>query len=183
VEDDAVVHVGHGEYGTPPRLYSSIFYVCYYFLVSTSTSAPAGAASAASLAGREAWGLISRVFLGDKGRRFAIMNELGLTWMQGMALMALDEPRPMSELAARMHCDSSNITGIADRLTALGLAERRPSTDDRRIKTLELTAKGRHMRAKVTDRVGEPPEGFAGLSESEARELARLLRKVADGPA
>jgi MarR family transcriptional regulator, organic hydroperoxide resistance regulator len=152
--------------------------------VSTSTSTQADAASAsASPAGREAWGLISRIFLGDKGRRFAIMNELGLTWMQGMALMSLDEPRPMSELADRMHCDSSNITGIADRLTALGLAERRPSTNDRRVKTLELTAKGKQLRAKVADRMGEPPAGFAALSESEAQELATLLGKVADAQA
>lgn len=152
--------------------------------MSTSTSTQADAASAtASPAGREAWGLISRIFLGDKGRRFAIMNELGLTWMQGMALMSLDEPRPMSELADRMHCDSSNITGIADRLTALGLAERRPSTNDRRVKTLELTAKGKQLRAKVADRMGEPPVGFAALSESEAQELAKLLGKVADAQA
>jgi MarR family transcriptional regulator, organic hydroperoxide resistance regulator len=152
--------------------------------VSTSTSTHADAGSAtAGPAGREAWGLISRIFLGDKGRRFAIMNELGLTWMQGMALISLDEPRPMSDLAVRMHCDSSNITGIADRLTALGLAERRPSTNDRRIKTLELTAKGRQLRAKVADRMGEPPVGFAALSESEAQELAKLLGKVADAQA
>jgi DNA-binding MarR family transcriptional regulator len=121
--------------------------------------------------------------MGDKGRRFAILNELGLTWMQGMALISLDKPRPMSELAVRMHCDSSNITGIADRLTALGLAERRPSTDDRRIKTLELTAKGKQLRAKLADRMGEPPVGFAALSEAEAQELARMLAKVADAQA
>lgn len=149
--------------------------------MSTSTSTYADAALAtASPAGREAWELISRIFLGDKGRRFAIMNELGLTWMQGMALISLDEPRPMSELAVRMHCDSSNITGIADRLTALGLAERRPSEGDRRIKTLELTAKGKRLRTKVADRMGAPPAGFTALSESEAQELAKLLAKVAD---
>lgn len=149
--------------------------------MSTTTSTQAAAATAtASPASREAWELISRIFIGDKGRRFAIMNELGLTWMQGMALISMDEPRPMSELAVRMHCDSSNVTGIADRLTALGLAERRPSADDRRIKTLELTSKGKQLRAKVADRMGQPPVGFAALSESEAQELAKLLAKVAD---
>ena len=154
--------------------------MCYCTGVST-TSAPKaeGAAATATPAGREAWGLISRIFLGDKGRRFAILNELGLTWMQGMALISLDEPRPMSELALRMHCDSSNVTGIADRLAALGLAERRPSAQDRRIKTLELTAEGRRLRAEVADRMGEPPVSFAALSESEVQELARLLAKVA----
>ena len=155
--------------------------MCYYLLVSTTPSAQADAAApAATPASREAWRLISRIFLGDKGRRFAILNELGLTWMQGMALISLDEPRPMSELAVRMHCDSSNVTGIADRLTALGLAERQPAAHDRRIKTLELTPEGERLRAQVVDRVGEPPTGFSALTESEARELARLLRKVAE---
>ena len=149
-----------------------------------STSTRAGAATAAaSPASREAWELISRIFLGDKARRFAILNELGLTWMQGIALLSLDEPRPMSELAGRIHCDSSNVTGIADRLTALGLAERRSSENDRRIKTLELTAKGKQLRAKVADRMGEPPVGFTALSHPEAQELAKLLAKVADAQA
>ncbi len=149
----------------------------------TTTRADAATPTAASPASREAWGLISSIFLRDKSRRFAILNELGLTWMQGIALISLDKPRPMSELAVRMHCDSSNVTGIADRLTALGLAERRPSAHDRRIKTLELTAKGKRLRAKVADRMGEPPESFAALSESEAHELAQLLTKVADAQA
>lgn len=151
--------------------------------MSTTASPTNSAPVAASAASREAWGLISRIFLGDKGRRFAVLNELGLTWTQGMALISLDEPLPMSELAVRMHCDSSNITGIADRLAALGLAERRPSADDRRIKTLELTAEGKLLRAKVADRMGEPPVGFASLSEPETQQLAKLLAKVADAQA
>lgn len=157
--------------------------MCYYRDVHTTHMSADASAASASPATRQAWELISRIFLGDKARRFAIMNELGLTWMQGMALMSLDEPRPMSELAGRMHCDSSNVTGIADRLTALGLAVRRPSEDDRRIKTLELTAKGKRLRAKVAERIGEPPEGFKALSETEAQEVATLLAKVADAQA
>ena len=31
----------------------------------------------------------------------------------------------MTELAQALHCDNSNVTGIADRLEAAGLAERR----------------------------------------------------------
>ena len=38
----------------------------------------------------------------------------------------------MSAVAERMQCDNSNVTGVADRLEALGLAERVPAPHDRR---------------------------------------------------
>ena len=44
----------------------------------------------------------------------------------------------MSSLAELLVCDASNITGIADRLEARGLVERRSVGADRRVKTLAL---------------------------------------------
>ena len=58
---------------------------------------------------------------------------------QQMILGLLDEPKPMGELAQHMHCDSSNITGIVDRLTERGLVERGPAVGDRRVKLVALT--------------------------------------------
>ena len=36
----------------------------------------------------------------------------------------LEEPMPMGELARRLDCDTSNITGIVDRLETRGLITR-----------------------------------------------------------
>ena len=40
----------------------------------------------------------------------------------------------MHEIATRLACDNSNVTGIVDRLEARGLVTRRPGEQDRRVK-------------------------------------------------
>jgi len=133
-------------------------------------------------AAREAWGLIWRMFMEDKPRRWAILSELGLSMQQSMALTNLrpGEPLPMSSLAELLHCDNSNVTGIVDRLEAAGLAERRPGIGDRRVKTIALTEKGEALRAEVMHRAGEPPPPLAALSSADAAALRDLLARAID---
>src|SRR5260370_1388861 len=59
---------------------------------------------------------------------------------QAGALLQLDSPLPMSELAALLACDNSNVTGLIDRLEGRGLVARQPSSQDRRVKHVVLTA-------------------------------------------
>jgi DNA-binding MarR family transcriptional regulator len=134
-------------------------------------------------AAREAWGLIWRIFLEDKPRRLAILSELGLSMQQSMALTNLEPgvPMPMGALAEAMHCDNSNITGIVDRLEAAGLASRRPSERDRRVKAIVLTPKGERIRAEVMRRAGEPPAGLAALPLRDAVALRDILARAAGG--
>ncbi len=131
-------------------------------------------------AARDAWGLIWRMFVEDKPRRWAILSELGLSMQQSMALTTLrpDEPLPMSALAEAMHCDNSNVTGIVDRLEAAGLAERRPGERDRRVKTIVLTPRGEELRAVVERRAGEPPPRLATLPAEDAAALRDILARA-----
>ena len=131
-------------------------------------------------AAQEAWALFWRIFSEDKRRRMAIFAELGLAPMQAQALIALEPggPLPMSALAERMHCDNSNVTGIADRLEAAGAIERRPAEHDRRVKTLVLTARGEELRAEVERRMSEPPPAIAALSEADAETLREVLERA-----
>jgi DNA-binding MarR family transcriptional regulator len=142
-----------------------------------ATSSPRSAEAA-----REAWGLFWRIFLEDKPRRWAILSELGLSMQQSMALGNLEPgvPVPMSSLAAVMHCDNSNITGIVDRLEAAGLAERRPAERDRRVKTVVLTPKGETVKAEVERRAGSPPPRLAALSPEDATALRDILARALD---
>jgi DNA-binding MarR family transcriptional regulator len=66
----------------------------------------------------------------------------GLTAPQAMFLMVIDAPMSMRQLAERMGCDASNITGIVDRLEAKGLVGRSVDRTDRRIKRIARTAAG-----------------------------------------
>lgn len=133
-----------------------------------------------SEAAREAWGLFWEIFIADKPRRTAIINALGLSMQQAMALGSLDtdEPMPMSALASALHCDNSNVTGIVDRLEAAGLAERRSHDRDRRVRVIALTEKGKRLRAKIRQRAGEPPAPLASLSEEDAATLRDILARA-----
>ena len=108
------------------------------------------------------------------------LGQLGLAPMQAFALRNLDPETPMAmgALADALHCDNSNITGIADRLEAAGLVERRPGETDRRVKTLALTEKGVETREAVIRIMTEPPAVIAGLSKDDARALRDVLRRA-----
>jgi DNA-binding MarR family transcriptional regulator len=128
----------------------------------------------------EAWQLLQELMMGQKGRMFAIASEFELAPAQVMALGRLEPGRPcaMSELAVALRCDNSNVTGIADRLEARGLVERRPGEHDRRVKTLHLTPRGADVREQLWERLSRPPEPLANLSPEDARVLRDVLRRA-----
>ena len=108
-----------------------------------------------------------------------IASELQLPVSVTRALCALDEPAPMSVLAARLRCDKSYITPIADQLESLALVERVPGPD-RRTKMLALTPHGESVRDKLEARVSELSPAMIALSESERTQLKSLLLKIAN---
>lgn len=126
----------------------------------------------------EIWSLL-RMLFGQHRRAFLIAaSELDLHPAQAGALMQLSSPLPMSELAGLLGCDSSNVTGLVDRLEARDLVARQPSDDDRRVKHVVLTEAGRAMRQRMLDQVGQAPVGFERLSEDEQHQLRDLLRRA-----
>jgi DNA-binding MarR family transcriptional regulator len=98
----------------------------------------------------------------------------------GTVSVCPDGGMPMRELAGRISCDPSQVTGIADRLEDLGLVERRPSPQDRRVKLLVVTDEGVLVAGKLAAEVNRDAPGFSALTDQERVELARLLAKVAD---
>jgi MarR family transcriptional regulator, organic hydroperoxide resistance regulator len=120
-----------------------------------------------------------RTLFGLQRRRFLIAaSELDLHPAQAGALLQLSAPLPMNELAAVLACDNSNVTGLIDRLEARGLVARQPSSEDRRVKHVMLTAAGRRLRKRMLDRVARPVPGVDGLSVAEQRQLRDLLRRL-----
>lgn len=113
-----------------------------------------------------------------------VATQVGLTPGELRALVTYDdvgspEGIPMRDLAERWHCDASHVTQLVDALSSAGLAERRPSSTDRRVKHIVLTAKGRRTRAKVFAALHTPPPVLAVLTPNELARLADLLEKVA----
>src|SRR3712207_5159963 len=117
-------------------------------------------AKATTSAQQEAWRLLGEILAGQRSRMLAIASEFDLAPAQVMALRALEpgRPCPMSALAQSLGCDTSNVTGIVDRLERRGLVERRPGASDRRVKMLEVTPEGAALRARLHERLSRPPE-------------------------
>ncbi len=105
------------------------------------------------------------------------VGQHGLTKAQALLLRTLDQPLPMRQVAVRLDCDASNVTGIVDRLEARGLIQRVGSPSDRRVKQLTLTPEGRRVRDSLAAVAPSFP-GLAVLSEAEKRRLYHLLRRV-----
>lgn len=124
-----------------------------------------------------AWALVWQIFQADKARRWKIMAGFGLTPLQGMAIGRLraDDPPTMSELAAEMHCDNSSLTGIVDRLEALGYVERVPAPHDRRARCVALTEEGRALQGRFIEAMRPAPPHLQMLNEKEAARLHDLL--------
>lgn len=130
---------------------------------------------------REAWGLLAGLVYPP--RFLEIARKLGVRPAGLGALRHLGEPRTMSEIAGYLHCDPSNVTGIVDGLEEKGLAERRPSERDRRVKLIELTPAGRRTRGRLIAEMAVPPGWLQALSEKDQRTLRDLLRRAADATA
>src|SRR5690349_9638957 len=75
---------------------------------------------------------------------------LGLTGVQAKALLRLTagEATPMRKPAQQLDYDASNLTTLVDRLAARGVLERQADPDDRRVKTVVLTAGGQRLRGQ-----------------------------------
>ena len=127
----------------------------------------------------EAWALIARLFAPNGKPRFVqIAHELGLAPQQAAALRLLAQPAPMGDLAEALHCDSSNVTGIVDRLEERGLVRREPAAGDRRVKMLVLTEEGDRVRREITRRFTEAPAQLAALSRRDQKALRDILRRA-----
>jgi MarR family transcriptional regulator, organic hydroperoxide resistance regulator len=103
-------------------------------------------------------------------------EQCGLSVVQASALLQIGGGMSMRELSARLGGHASTATGIADRLAARGLVERREDAGDRRVKRVDLTAEGAATRARLVacmESARTPP--FARLSAAERRQLRDLL--------
>jgi DNA-binding MarR family transcriptional regulator len=84
----------------------------------------------------------------------------------------------MRELAAQLHCDSSNVTGLVDGLEAHGLVERRSAEQDRRVRMLVVTERGAQVRDRLNAVLNEVPPALAALSAEDQRALRDILRRA-----
>ena len=132
----------------------------------------------------EAWALLRELLFAERRRFLDTASEFELHPAQAGALMQLDRESgsPMHEIAAHLACDSSNVTGIVDRLEARGLVSRRAGERDRRVKYIVPTPLGLEVRDALRARMARAPAAIERLSPEEQRLLRDLLARAAGGP-
>jgi DNA-binding MarR family transcriptional regulator len=111
--------------------------------------------------------------------RRRLRRTFGITLPRFDLLAQLDKaPAGMTlgELSERMMVSNGNLTGLAERLAAQGLLDRRPSPKDRRAQIVSLTPEGRRtFRTMARANADWMAELFADLSPHDMEELMRLL--------
>lgn len=107
--------------------------------------------------------------------------ELGLPPAQALLLVNLSGAVPMRELAERLACEPSNVTGIVDGLERRGLVTRRPDPADRRVKRVVLTEEGERRREELRGRSRVQAQNFFTPLDGDMRHLRDLLAAVLEG--
>jgi DNA-binding MarR family transcriptional regulator len=91
------------------------------------------------------------------------------------------EGQSQQAIGAGIQVPASRMVALVDELEERGLVERRPNPDDRRVRALYLTRKGRNAltRGREIARVHEE-ELTEGMSETDRTRLTKLLQKMVD---
>ncbi|CAN5479944.1 MarR family transcriptional regulator [soil metagenome] len=85
----------------------------------------------------------------------------------------------MTELSRRLLVSNGNTTTVIDRLESDGLVQRTPSTADRRIINVALTAAGRRQFAKLAAEHEAQVDSFFGdVSAADLDALDELLQRI-----
>ncbi|MEU8779206.1 MarR family transcriptional regulator [Streptomyces sp. NPDC048606] len=117
-------------------------------------------------------------------RMAAALGEIGLTARMHCVLVhAQEEERTQIQLAEIGDMDKTTMVVTVDALEKAGLAERRPSTKDRRARIISVTEKGAALSVtsrRIVDEVHA--EALASLAPADRETLLRALASLAEGP-
>jgi len=114
-----------------------------------------------------------------------LLEPLGLTYLQYLALMALwtDAPQSIGDLGRRLGLDASTLTPLCKRMEAAGLVTRTRDPADARRVMIDLTPHARALREKAAAVPGAmfcqlpmPFEESTALKASVERLIAGLRR-------
>ena len=132
-------------------------------------------------AAADAWRSLWDFFIKTRWRRDRVLERLGLTPNDAKALHTLDvaEGMPMRALAEAWGTDASAATWVVDRLERKGLAERRMTSNDRRVKLVVLTPRGVTVREEMLRGMYEPPPELLGLAPEDLRALREIFGRLA----
>ncbi|MCX2184296.1 MarR family winged helix-turn-helix transcriptional regulator [Streptomyces sp. SKN60] len=113
----------------------------------------------------------------------ARLAEIGLTARMHCVLVhALEEERTQAQLAELGDMDKTTMVVTVDALEKAGLAERRPSSSDRRARIIAVTEEGAKVAGRSQKIVDEVHRGALGaLPDEERAVLLSALNRLVTG--
>jgi DNA-binding MarR family transcriptional regulator len=131
--------------------------------------------------------LLRHVFLYDRGNQLRVIEDSGLSMTQCKALLELGgigqgtEPRQVSELAETFGVSVPSMSRAVDALVNGGLATRVEDPDDRRVRRVAITAKGKKLVDTLLVVRQAGLEAFAeSLSSAQRRKLDAAIDSLMD---
>ena len=96
-------------------------------------------------------------------------------------LVAAAEGRSQQAIAAAIEIPPSRMVALVDDLEQRGLVERHPDPEDRRVRALFLTAKGKRCLKRGREIAKQHEEELtAGMTPADRKRLLALLQKIVD---
>ena len=131
--------------------------------------------------------LMRHVFLYDRGNQLRVIEESGLSMTQCKALLELGglgeaaEPRQVGDLAERFGVSVPSMSRAVDALVRAKLATRVEDLDDRRVRRVAITAKGKQLVDTLLVVRQAGLEAFAeGLTAAQRRKLDAAVEALMD---
>jgi len=131
--------------------------------------------------------LMRHVFLYDRGNQLRVIEECGLSMTQCKALLELggigegNKPRQVSELAETFGVSVPSMSRAVDALVCEDLATRVEDSEDRRVRRVAITAKGKELVDTLLVVRQAGLESFAeSLSAAQRRKLDAAIESLMD---
>ena len=123
------------------------------------------------------------IFSGGEHLRAIERSGLTLTQFKGLLMLAGPEgserPRAVKDIAERLQVSLASVSRAVDGLTRKRLVTRIEDPDDRRVRRIAITEKGRRLAGEIVAARMADLEAFAtGLSAGQRRKLDAALESV-----
>jgi DNA-binding MarR family transcriptional regulator len=109
--------------------------------------------------------------------------ELNVTHQQFEVIVLLDEEGTLqvAEIGRKLQIAKAQMTQVMDKLSELGLIERKPNPSDRRAINVSLSDRGKTVLEANKERLRNAvKETMSAISDADLAELSASLRKVQD---
>ena len=115
--------------------------------------------------------------------RYALANleetGLGLSDFAVLEVLLHKGPLPVNVIGPKVNLTPGSISVAVDRLVAKGLVSRAESIQDRRVRIVTLTPRGKSVITPIfRAHVATMENVFAGLSRDEMRQLEQQLKRI-----